>query len=174
MSEKKLQSFNRIPIQFDAYDPMKERLDYTEELGGYEWFLYQFKMPDDSDFDAIKNNESLRNSLPPIGVFESSRISDYRDFLNFLLMNYQGWAPLGKGMAKEKAVSLARNLISAFLLCEPGQAIYIEYMRSPNSYTSCHVRMKNGFERPYLVSGVMGIIDPVNREFFVLVMGGTD
>lgn len=172
MSKVDLQPISKIEKKFNAYDPSKINDGYTPELGNYEWYLYQYRAADKLDIEILRSDDHYRNSLSPHGQFTASKIVDYQSFLRFLIMNYRGWAPYGKGMPDEKARGLAEKLITSFLFCQPAEAIYIEYAGDGGRPgQSCTVP---GINSPYLISGVYGIFDPIHQEFFELIMGGSD
>jgi len=168
-----LKEIQKIPTRFDGYYPLRVPGDPPEELGNYDWYLYQYQVDGTLDMNSLKSDEEFRNKLPPFGTFSSSKIISYESFLDFLIMNYQGWAPYGRGMEQGKARSLAENLLNSFLSCGKNEAVYIEYARSSKFRMGCDVTI-NRVETPAFISGVMGILDSINKEFFVLIMGGVD
>lgn len=176
-----MQPIKKIPVRFNAYYPSQKPDDRTEELGNYDWYLYQYRLKDGDEIaERIQNDEAYRNELPPFDRFQHSQLISFASFFDFLLVNYHGWAPYGKGMDSTKAIQLADNLVRAFLSCDPHEAIYIEYARAT---TLCQKHTRGGgdvyvdiedVEAPDSISGIMGIWDQKNKEFFVLIMGGAD
>jgi hypothetical protein len=158
-----MKEITKIPIRFHAYDPSLERnRDYIKELGNYDWFLYQFKLSAEDAAEKLVLDKTFRTKFPPIGNFGSADIITLDDFYSFLEMNYKGWAPYASGMGEEKAIQYSNKLIKTFLACPPERALYINYKDWKNIKT------------PYLISGVVCILDKKNNEFFELIMGGTD
>lgn len=170
-----LKQIEKIPIRFNAYDPTQEGGDSTPELGNYEWYLYQYRIAEDFDISPILKNEKVRSELGLFTKFHRSRIITFSEFMDFLVSNYNGWAPYGKGMPKEKALRLSENLVHNFLSCQACQAayfIYLDDLRDEGNFYALPRRHETS--APYLISGTVGIVDPINKEFFFLIMGGTD
>lgn len=171
MAKSSLQPINKIETHFNPYDPTKKNEGHSPEIGNYDWYLYQYRIERGVTNDTLRSDE-YRNSLPPVGQFTASKFVDYQSFFQFLLMNYQGWAPYGTGMPYHKAYSLAENFVKSFLSCDHEQAVFIEYAGAGGRPgQTCNVP---GINSPFLISGVYGVLDPINHEFFVLIMGGSD
>lgn len=175
----KLKQVFKVPVYFDAYDAKLEHRanyppavgpDYRDELGNYDWFLYQYKIKDRFiDVHQIKESEKFRRSLIPFGQFKYAKVVSFDDFFSFLIENYKGCAPYAKGMNIGRATDLSKKLLSTFLVGKPNEAIYIEYAR-----TGIAKEVVQEVDAPYLISGIYGILDANHHEFFVLILGGGD
>ena len=147
-----------IHHRFNGLEPEKF-YEPSDILGNYEWLISCHSIIPVSEGLKIK---AIAESKLGRLFFDDSNIIPFEEFLSFLIKNYQGWAPYAKGMEMEKAKAYANKLIKSFLSCPPEEAVYVRY---------------DGAEKisdPYLINGVCGIFDPINKEFFELVMGGTD
>ena len=164
----------KIPVFFDPYNPSGSvgfiESTYTPQLGNYVWALYQFRFSSLVDIGQIISDDTKRNHMLPVGQSSSSKVVNYEEVFDFLVRNYRGWGPYAEGMEEEKALQLSKKLIPSFLKCNLDQAIYINYtkgfsIRNENSYYVAD---------PVILDGVYVIIDPINNEFFELIMGAND
>lgn len=96
-------------------------------MGNYEWFLYQYKITSGKNINLILEDKIIRNNLTKKN-YKDSKEDSYENFIQFLIMNYNGWSPYGKGMPEDKSLNLANNLIKHFLKCKPKEAKYFKYL----------------------------------------------
>ena len=183
-----LRKISKIPTRFNAYNPKEPNGGATKELGDYDWYLYQYKILRSvkSVKDIIQDDKEKQIELYLPGNGSESRLYSIatssfiscREFIEFIIKNYMGFAPYAEGMSREKAERLAKKLVNSFLSCDLEEAIYINFFirYKNNGQSDSEVKGKHTPHEtePYLISGRIGIIDPVHSEFFELIMGGTD
>lgn len=178
---------NKIPVEFNAINPMQENNGYIRELGNYTWYLHQYKMFKSIDRASITTKENVRKDLIQYGIkiyipngfekkyaflpmesfadIDCSKVISYKAFEELLIKVYLGCGPYAEGMPYGKAKKIAGIFVHSFLSCKPEEAIYIKYN---------YIAKSPYFTEPYIIMSFIGILDLKNGEFFELVIGGTD
>ena len=107
-------------------------------------------------------------------------ISKFISFNEFFLLATQTYtkelAPYAQGVERKTAEALVKKLIQSFLNSETDKCIYIEFPPVWSRLPESHIQVKpvSHTIEPYIINNRFGILDPVNKEFFELILGGTD
>ncbi len=172
----KMQEFRRIhPTRFNPFNPIEQTftkengscyIDYKDinekwSLWGYDWSLYQYKIIDDIDLDKLVIEEKFTDLLQYIELEKATK-SSYEKFLKFVTMNYNWAAPYWEAVWYKKAEKYSKWLIKAFISCNLEEAIYIDY------------DISGDYDHFPIIAGFFGVLDLENKEYFEVILWGTD